>query len=92
MRVSDHQLFGTTAGSLARIKERIVQVQEQIASQQRIAKPSDDPVFSGRLSSRSPHLPTMSSLTGIFSLGQRASQWLTIRWGRLKILSPVFEN
>ena len=48
MRVSDQQLFGTTAGSLARIKERIVHAQEQIASQQRIAKPSDDPSIFGQ--------------------------------------------
>ncbi|MEO8046781.1 MAG: flagellar hook-associated protein FlgL [Nitrospirota bacterium] len=48
MRVSDHQLFGSTAGSLERIKERIVRVHEQIASQQRIAKPSDDPSIFGQ--------------------------------------------
>jgi flagellar hook-associated protein 3 FlgL len=48
MRVSDHQLFGTTAGSLARIKDSIVRVHEQIASQQRIAKPSDDPSIFGQ--------------------------------------------
>ncbi len=49
MRVSDHQLFGSTAGSLERIKERIVRVHEQIASQQRIAKPSDDPSIFGQV-------------------------------------------
>ena len=48
MRVSDQQLFGSTAGSLDRIKERIVRVHEQIASQQRIAKPSDDPSIFGQ--------------------------------------------
>ena len=48
MRVSDHQLFGSTAGSLERIKERIVRVHEQIASQQRISKPSDDPNIFGQ--------------------------------------------
>jgi flagellar hook-associated protein 3 FlgL len=48
MRVSDQQLFGSTAGSLERIKEHIVRVQEQIASQQRIAKPSDDPTIFGQ--------------------------------------------
>jgi flagellar hook-associated protein 3 FlgL len=49
MRVSDQQLFGSTAGSLERIKEHIVRVQEQIASQQRIAKPSDDPSIFGQV-------------------------------------------
>lgn len=49
MRVSDQQLFGSTTGNLQRIKERIVRVQEQIASQQRIAKPSDDPSIFGQV-------------------------------------------
>lgn len=49
MRVSDQQLFGSTAGSLARIKEQIVRVHEQIATQQRIAKPSDDPTIFGEV-------------------------------------------
>jgi flagellar hook-associated protein 3 FlgL len=49
MRVSDQQLFGSTAGSLERIKERIVRVHEQIASQQRIARPSDDPSIFGQV-------------------------------------------
>ncbi len=48
MRVSDQQMYGSTAGSLQHIKERIVRVQEQIASQQRIAKPSDDPSIFGQ--------------------------------------------
>jgi flagellar hook-associated protein 3 FlgL len=48
MRVSDQQLYGSTAGSLQHIKERIVRAQEQIASQQRIAKPSDDPTVFGQ--------------------------------------------
>jgi flagellar hook-associated protein 3 FlgL len=49
MRVSDQQLFGSTAGSLQRIKEHIVLAQEQIATQQRIAKPSDDPAIFGQV-------------------------------------------
>jgi flagellar hook-associated protein 3 FlgL len=48
MRVSDQQLFGSTLGDLQRTKERIVRAQEQIASQQRIAKPSDDPGIFGQ--------------------------------------------
>ncbi|NWF71984.1 MAG: flagellar hook-associated protein FlgL [Nitrospirae bacterium] len=48
MRVADQQLFGSTTGSLQRIKEHIVRVHEQIASQQRIAKPSDDPSVFGQ--------------------------------------------
>lgn len=48
MRVSDQQFFGSTAGSLARIKESIVRVHEQIATQQRITKPSDDPSIFGQ--------------------------------------------
>lgn len=48
MRVSDQQFFGSTAGSLARIKESIVRVHEQIATQQRITKPSDDPNIFGQ--------------------------------------------
>jgi flagellar hook-associated protein 3 FlgL len=48
MRVSDQQFFGSTAGNLARIKESIVRVHEQIATQQRITKPSDDPSIFGQ--------------------------------------------
>ncbi len=48
MRVSDQQFFGSTMGDLQRTKERIVRTQEQIASQQRIAKPSDDPSIFGQ--------------------------------------------
>lgn len=48
MRVSDQQFFGSTIGDLQRTKERIVRSQEQIASQQRIAKPSDDPSIFGQ--------------------------------------------
>jgi flagellar hook-associated protein 3 FlgL len=48
MRVADQQLFGSTTGSLQRVKENIVRVHEQIASQQRIAKPSDDPSVFGQ--------------------------------------------
>ena len=49
MRVSDQQLYGSTAGSLQRIKQHIVRDQEQIATQQRIAKPSDDPSIFGQV-------------------------------------------
>ena len=49
MRVSDQQLFSSTAGRLDRIKESIVRVNEQIATQQRIAKPSDDPSIFGQV-------------------------------------------
>lgn len=48
MRVSDQQFYGSTAGSLQRIKAHIVRAQEQIATQQRIAKPSDDPSIFGQ--------------------------------------------
>jgi flagellar hook-associated protein 3 FlgL len=48
MRISDQQLYGSTAGNLQRIKERINTAQDQIASQQRIAKPSDDPTIFGQ--------------------------------------------
>ena len=49
MRVSDQQLFGSTTGNLQRTKERIVRAQEQIASQLRVAKPSDDPNIFGQV-------------------------------------------
>jgi flagellar hook-associated protein 3 FlgL len=49
MRVSDQQLFGSTAGNLGRIKENIVRIHEQIATQQRINKPSDDPSIFGQV-------------------------------------------
>jgi flagellar hook-associated protein 3 FlgL len=49
MRVSDQQFYGSTAGNLQRIKEHIVRAQEQIATQQRIAKPSDDPAIFGQV-------------------------------------------
>lgn len=49
MRVSDQQLFGSTTGNLQRTKERIVRAQEQIASQLRVAKPSDDPSIFGQV-------------------------------------------
>ena len=48
MRVSDQQFYGSTAGSLGRIKESILRVHEQIATQQRITKPSDDPSIFGQ--------------------------------------------
>lgn len=48
MRVSDQQFFGSTIGDLQHTKERIVRAQEQIASQQRIVKPSDDPSIFGQ--------------------------------------------
>ena len=48
MRISDQQFYGSTIGSLERTKERIDAAQEQIASQQRIAKPSDDPAIFGQ--------------------------------------------
>ena len=48
MRISDQQFYGSTAGNLQRIKERIDTAQEQIATQQRIAKPSDDPAIFGQ--------------------------------------------
>ena len=49
MRVSDQLLYGSTAGNLQRIKEHIVRAQEQIATQQRIAKPSEDPSIFGQV-------------------------------------------
>jgi flagellar hook-associated protein 3 FlgL len=49
MRVADQQLFGSTTGNLQRVKESIVRINEQIASQQRIAKPSDDPSIFGQV-------------------------------------------
>lgn len=49
MRVADQQLFGSTAGNLQRAKQLIVRAQEQIGSQQRIAKPSDDPSIFGQV-------------------------------------------
>lgn len=49
MRVSDQQLYGSTIGNLQRTKERMVTAQEQIASQLRIAKPSDDPSIFGQV-------------------------------------------
>jgi flagellar hook-associated protein 3 FlgL len=49
MRVADQQLFGSTTGNLQRVKESIVRINEQIASQQRIAKPSDDPSVFGQV-------------------------------------------
>ncbi|MGH7182453.1 MAG: flagellar hook-associated protein FlgL [Nitrospiraceae bacterium] len=48
MRISDQQFYGSTIASLQRTKERINAVQEQVASQQRIAKPSDDPALFGQ--------------------------------------------
>ena len=49
MRVADQQLFGSTAGNLQRAKQLIVRAQEQIGSQQRIARPSDDPSIFGQV-------------------------------------------
>jgi flagellar hook-associated protein 3 FlgL len=48
MRISDQQFYGSAAGNLQRIKERINTAQEQLATQQRIAKPSDDPTIFGQ--------------------------------------------
>lgn len=43
MRVADNQVFNTLFGNMQRTRWRIVSAQEQISSQKRLLKPSDDP-------------------------------------------------
>ncbi|MEX5214354.1 MAG: flagellar hook-associated protein FlgL [Nitrospiraceae bacterium] len=43
MRVADNQVFNTLFGNMQRARRRILSAQEQISSQKRLLKPSDDP-------------------------------------------------
>ncbi|MGE3152754.1 MAG: flagellar hook-associated protein FlgL [Nitrospiraceae bacterium] len=43
MRVADNQVFNTLFGNMQRTRWRILSAQEQISSQKRLLKPSDDP-------------------------------------------------
>lgn len=49
MRVADNQVFNTLFGNMQRTRGRILVAQEQISSQKRLLKPSDDPSAFGQV-------------------------------------------
>jgi flagellar hook-associated protein 3 FlgL len=49
MRVADNQVFNTLFGNMQRARSRILVAQEQISSQKRLLKPSDDPSSFGQV-------------------------------------------
>jgi flagellar hook-associated protein 3 FlgL len=49
MRVADQQIYGTLLGNLQRSRQQILQAQEQISSQKKVAQPSDDPAAFGQI-------------------------------------------
>lgn len=49
MRVADQQMYGTLIGNLQRSRQQILQAQQQISSQKKVTKPSDDPVAFGQI-------------------------------------------
>ncbi|MBX3237210.1 MAG: flagellar hook-associated protein FlgL [Nitrospiraceae bacterium] len=49
MRVADLQLYGTLLGNLQRTRSQIMDSQEQISSQKRVERPSDDPMAFGEI-------------------------------------------
>ncbi|CAI4032991.1 Flagellar hook-associated protein flgL [Nitrospira tepida] len=49
MRVADSQVFNTLFGNMQRTRSRILVAQEQISSQKRLLKPSDDPSSFGQV-------------------------------------------
>ncbi len=49
MRVADQQIVGVVLGNMQRAREQLLIAQERISSQQRVAKPSDDPAAFSRI-------------------------------------------
>lgn len=49
MRVADTQIYGTLLGNLQRSRLQIMNAQEQISSQKRVQRPSDDPMAFGEI-------------------------------------------
>lgn len=49
MRVTERQIFGIVLGNLQRLRERSLATQEQISSQKRVVRPSDDPIPFGQI-------------------------------------------
>lgn len=49
MRVADQQIFGLLLGNLQRAREKLLIAQEQVSSQKRVTKPSDDPATFGQI-------------------------------------------
>lgn len=49
MRVADSQIMGLLTGNLMRTRNRLLTAQEQIATQKRVSKPSQDPVTYGQV-------------------------------------------
>ena len=73
MRVADSQVMSVLFGNLQRIRGRLLTAQEQIASQKRVAEPSDDPIAYG------------SGLAGRTQLAQ-AEQWIrNIQFGSQRL-------
>lgn len=49
MRVTEQQIFGIVLGNLQRLREKSLATQEQISSQKRVTRPSDDPIPFGQI-------------------------------------------
>jgi flagellar hook-associated protein 3 FlgL len=49
MRVADQQIYGTLLGNLQRSRLQIMDAQEQISSQKKVQRPSDDPMAFGEI-------------------------------------------
>ena len=49
MRVADQQIYGTLLGNLQRSRQQILEAQQQISSQKKVAEPSDDPAAFGQI-------------------------------------------
>ena len=50
MRVTNKLLFDTVTGNFFKNTEKLLKIENEIASGKRISKPSDDPVESNRIS------------------------------------------
>ncbi len=49
MRVADHQIYQTLLGNLQRSRSQMLEAQEQISSQKKVQRPSDDPRAFGQI-------------------------------------------
>ncbi|TAJ31104.1 MAG: hypothetical protein EPO64_02650 [Nitrospirae bacterium] len=49
MRVTEQQIFGIVLGNMQRLREKSLVTQDQISSQKRVTRPSDDPIPFGQI-------------------------------------------
>ncbi len=86
MRVTDQQMFSTLTWRINRNWERLEKVQDQIASGQKINKPSDDPVSSARTGILD---ETLSRLDDMDRTADKASGFLEATEGALGQVSDL---